>query len=905
MATGNQRAKIIIDGEDRSGLAFATARRNIQSVVASARSFNAQLGPLIGSVGLLGSAISLISFKRVVDGLDAFNDIKDATGASVENISALEDVANRTGASLETVGTSLTKFNQLLNSAKPDSGAASTLKAIGLSAEELRRVDPAEALRQAAVALSKYADDGNKARIVQALFGKSLKEVAPFLKDLAAQGQLNATVTTKQAEEAEKFNKQLFQLEKNTKDAARALTSDLLPALNRGLAFARQLANGPGLGAGIFEVLKGNSFRDASKGLEFYNKKVAEVDAKIAALRDDRRPLVAAFNTEAIKDLEADKKRLEGFAQAYYEAAKATADPTGRRPGGDAPLVSAPQVIDDSDAKKAANEALATLRRIIDGNVKAIEARLAESRELIAFNENMSAALYTRGLKGLEEFYSDQDKARQENLAAIRQATDAEIAERQKLLNSPLLTGADKQSERQEVLNQIADARASLRAAEREADRESKLAALERASAVEALRDQVKQLEAEISDLAKGSSIDAEVQQIAERVRAAGRTFRQGGASDAEAQRRAAELGKLLEVQRQFNQAREEFARTTDNLRQAEEALELAQQASGTGLLESERQVTAVRKQQLEQLAQILQATRAAAGANPGNQQLQAGLREAELAFARLQQMADATKVRLDAAADNLGSGIADTLGRAAVEGGKLRDILDDIGKQIASAVAQETIVAPLRTEISNLIKGAGGRGLGTNLLGLVSGQRTDTAAAAASSTALLAVAQAATSAATALASIPFAAPGSSGIGLLGLGGLIGGGGGFGTGANFGNLDLGQFFDEGGHTGNIGRQKVAGIVHGNEYVFSAPAVSRLGVDYLERMHRAAKAGSTRGYAEGGYVGRMPRSSGGSNERPVSININQYYQGSPTRQTTEQAAAAAGREVRRALARGTA
>ena len=59
------------------------------------------------------------------------------------------------------------------------------LKAIGLNAQELRRIDPAEALQRVAVALNRYSDDGNKARIVQELFGKSVREVAPFMKDPA------------------------------------------------------------------------------------------------------------------------------------------------------------------------------------------------------------------------------------------------------------------------------------------------------------------------------------------------------------------------------------------------------------------------------------------------------------------------------------------------------------------------------------------------------------------------------------------------------------------------------------------------------------------------------------------------------------------------------------------------
>jgi len=50
-------------------------------------------------------------------------------------------------------------------------------------------------------------------------------------------------------------------------------------------------------------------------------------------------------------------------------------------------------------------------------------------------------------------------------------------------------------------------------------------------------------------------------------------------------------------------------------------------------------------------------------------------------------------------------------------------------------------------------------------------------------------------------------------------------------------------FSEGGYTGNGGINQPAGMVHGKEFVFSAPATSNLGVQTLEAMHNAALGGS--------------------------------------------------------------
>lgn len=189
------------------------------------------VGAALGGALAVGGLTSLL--KTAVDGIDALNDLADATGASVENLSALEDAAKRTGTGVDVVGSALLKLNKTLAEAKPGSEQAAVLQSIGLSAETLRNLDPAEALLQVAQALSSFSDDAGKARVVQDLFGKSVREVAPLLKDLVEQGQLNATVTAEQAEEASRFNKELAAAKTNAENLSRSIASALLPALNK------------------------------------------------------------------------------------------------------------------------------------------------------------------------------------------------------------------------------------------------------------------------------------------------------------------------------------------------------------------------------------------------------------------------------------------------------------------------------------------------------------------------------------------------------------------------------------------------------------------------------------------------------------------------------------------------
>lgn len=162
-------AKIVLTAEDKTAAALANLRNGLSSIETRATSLRGVFGTLVPVTTFAGLAGGV---KTINDGVDALNDLKDATGGSIENLSALEDIAARTGTSFDTVGTSLIKFNQILNEAKPNSDAAAALKAIGLEAEALKQIDPAEALRVTAVALGQFADDGNKARVVQELFGK-------------------------------------------------------------------------------------------------------------------------------------------------------------------------------------------------------------------------------------------------------------------------------------------------------------------------------------------------------------------------------------------------------------------------------------------------------------------------------------------------------------------------------------------------------------------------------------------------------------------------------------------------------------------------------------------------------------------------------------------------------------
>jgi hypothetical protein len=199
-------------------------------------------GALIGSLAGAGFSQFLIQTN---DALLAIKDLAEGTGSTVENVSALENALRLNNRTLAEAQPILVKFNGALKEADGKNGISQALNAIGLSAADLRKQDPVAALRSVAQALQGYADDGNKARIVQELFGKSVADVLPLLNDLA-DTQAEATKGIREAtEEADKFEKNLARLKTQAADLARTLAGPVVAGLNK-----------------MFEVLRGSPQTD-------------------------------------------------------------------------------------------------------------------------------------------------------------------------------------------------------------------------------------------------------------------------------------------------------------------------------------------------------------------------------------------------------------------------------------------------------------------------------------------------------------------------------------------------------------------------------------------------------------------------------------------------------------------
>lgn len=442
MATSQTEARIVLSAVDNTSRAFATARQGLSGL----GSVILNVQGLLSGIGAFGAATFLAGvINQAREAIDGFNDLSDATGSSIENISALDSVARATGASFEQVSSILVKFNQVLAEADPTKGAGAVLKALNLDIDQLKRLDPAEALRQTAVALSGFSDDGNKARAVQELFGKSVREAAPFLKDLAEKNQLVATTSTETAEEIDKYNKMLSQFRANSEDLSRSLATRLIPVLNRVYTDISTFSEKSALASLAGDVIK-------------FKKELDALQARKGS------PFNFAGNLD--QEIAAAEKRLAD-AKARFKAADVGASPSagGGRGFVNPSLVKPSLDVPDDEKKPKGPKATPFTGLTYDEQIKQRVGRLFEDSDVVKAQEYADTLarlddLYFSGAIG-QELYDAATKQLSGSTAAGADETSKFVKEQKRLsdlLSQTESAGLEEQRQDMELLSKALQA---------------------------------------------------------------------------------------------------------------------------------------------------------------------------------------------------------------------------------------------------------------------------------------------------------------------------------------------------------------------------------------------------------------------------------------------------------------
>jgi len=383
------------------------AERQAQQFGANMRGYasTAAAGLAVAGTAAIAAAAAL---KQMVDvqssAIAKMADLAASTGVSVEKISALDSIARRTGSSFADVGAALAKINTALNSAKANSPASLALDAIGLSAAKLKQLSPDEALLSIGRALDKFADTGSKARAGTMLLGDSYARLAPLMKDIVAQGDLVAKVTSDQAAMAKKYQDQLRELDASITDVARSLTLRLLPALLSVSAEFKALVSGT----------------KTSDTLQTEVRNIESEIAKLEALKGKGFTIAGFFGSEAARDAEIAKLQAQALK---VKSALALMTPfEGDFKGSDAikPVV---KTIGDP----AEFEAL--LKKRLDAQLKVIQQFAKDQAAGFRFAEQYTQQVRAAGLMSLQQSFDVETRVR-------HAASDAAISEQLKIASA-------------------------------------------------------------------------------------------------------------------------------------------------------------------------------------------------------------------------------------------------------------------------------------------------------------------------------------------------------------------------------------------------------------------------------------------------------------------------------------
>ena len=230
-------AKLSIDLEAR----LATFERDMKQMSAFADSAAKRMESAFRGVGLvmtgLAGALSIGALKNAfdsyVEGAAKLDDFSETVGSTTEKVSGLVAVAKISGTDLGLLEGGMVKLAKavtLVGDESSDAGAA--FKALQLDPKELGLLDTSDQLKMVADRLAEYEDGAKKTALATTLLGKSGAQLLPYLKDLAASGDLVVKVTSEQAATAEEYEKNLKRLSAAQSAVAKIISAEVLPAAN-------------------------------------------------------------------------------------------------------------------------------------------------------------------------------------------------------------------------------------------------------------------------------------------------------------------------------------------------------------------------------------------------------------------------------------------------------------------------------------------------------------------------------------------------------------------------------------------------------------------------------------------------------------------------------------------------
>lgn len=297
MSVNKTVEQIIFEGIDK----ISAPTKQAKEGVADLRKTVDGVKDALSAVGVtVGAGVFVKLQLDAMKATAALDDMAEMTGASVEGLSAIQRVARVGGHDFDGLTGQIGKMIKgLKEGGEEGSKAAMALEFLDVKAKDAngRFRDTSVVLLDVAKKMEQYEGGGNKVALINDILGKGSERYIPLLKEMAEGTDLQATVTAKMAEEAEKAEKNINRLKVSMEDARRETVNEFTPSiikLTDQLLAAAKASGGFWSGLNQFLSVSGNQAEDPLASLE-------AVEQKLKTLRADRAVLggpgmAASFN---------------------------------------------------------------------------------------------------------------------------------------------------------------------------------------------------------------------------------------------------------------------------------------------------------------------------------------------------------------------------------------------------------------------------------------------------------------------------------------------------------------------------------------------------------------------------------------------------------------------------------
>lgn len=163
-------------------------------------------GKVMGAVLAAGAVTALYAFDKLVKGASDFQEIAEQVGTSAEDIASLAVAAGTAGVSMDTLAGNSMRLTKNLTGVDDESKAAgAAIKALGLSLDDFKKLDPVAQIDALTQAFASFEDGPQKAAVAMALWGKSGAEMLSIMKTLEDQGGRTVILTQQQIDQADAY----------------------------------------------------------------------------------------------------------------------------------------------------------------------------------------------------------------------------------------------------------------------------------------------------------------------------------------------------------------------------------------------------------------------------------------------------------------------------------------------------------------------------------------------------------------------------------------------------------------------------------------------------------------------------------------------------------------------------